>query len=145
MLHPALKLCANILSHYCKQVVYTGMDLAPGLWRCFAFCMQCVQVHEVQDGPSYMCPFSFPSITPVAKSYHMLAGEILCFCLFCFIFFYIFFLITLTHTQEEVVPVECLLRLTRTLVFNPPPLQGLGAGRRAVVYARLRLYYPEWR
>ena len=57
------------------KVVYTGMDLSPSLWRCYAFCMQCVQVHEVQDGPTYMCPFSMPPVTASHKSYHMLNGR----------------------------------------------------------------------
>lgn len=48
------------------------MDLAPSLWRCYVFCVQCARVHEVQDGPANLCPLSPVSQTPECLSYHML-------------------------------------------------------------------------
>ena len=33
------------------KVLYTSMDLAPSVWRCYIFCIRCARVHEVRTVP----------------------------------------------------------------------------------------------
>ena len=55
------------------KIVYCSMDLPQQhLWRCYIFCVRCACVHELQDGPAYMCPLSPAAQVPDCRSFHML-------------------------------------------------------------------------